>query len=1755
MIINNKHIQGIFLYSKDVEYERGDFVVSNDCIYICTAAHPTDEEKKTVMGINPASDTLGNFKAYPGEMITSAEEYYNYVNSIPVWEFRYTLSEVEWELGIINTAIITVTSRDQLPDINTEGTVVKIEETNEYAFIPWKKDKYVSGSVLNQILQDSFFGVNENGVITNNVYSDTDYSINGTIAGIEDHNILDSIMKSPDLNNGMFNISRNLPEISAYVYSETAETNTVLLKQYTYLDNTTNKRVRIQELVDPEQGTTFYRWAEGTYLNVEEYSSEVTYRFNDIVIYNSKFWISVQTDNRGNTPESNSDYWTLFDGEWSYNIINQWRSSFEINQDTNTSNNILSQINAIRAYYQKKLNELEATREQLVGTFCNRNVDTNQNNEYDTNESGDIVLTAGGNIRMHSSWEYIEGGEESVLATLQVDSFNEVISLFPSTQFLNSYINPLALGANTVVRVGTETNYTYSYYRVGTSAWTHTSLNNLSQISTEFGVDSFIDIFTTDSSFCTNLISIAPDFPYTVFLKNRDTNTIYVALGNVKVSVPAGGTRSATPNSSDTRIYTELSKSLLGESGVADGLTKIYYEDLVNMTNILSTTLNAHGDYGNIFVCTKSATQAGITATDSSNIPIPLIYPVDVSNGNGRYLYLYRSSFYNIIPKVNVDNTDPEFPIYYLNNLDVYTQGDLYTSDYEIGDKIIIKDNITDNYGKVYEVRHAIQSGDPVQPDDIDFVENWENVIKSYPWSCSYNINTVGEKKDIDNLFKALNQPYRVDSQKVVNGSRYNSFWQGLVFGPSEFEETPAHYIQYYPKNSLVFNHGDYWTNKKEIFGNYDNPIIPGDDPTYWTRVDNVIVPDYDQIFNDNDWKTDIQHYTHAPAPLGFPILDFNVNAFKSLNSNISNTNIPGFFCIIYPSFYDNSTTSIKYVGSTITNYPEIPFFAWFDFDSGKCFLLRAYNTNTHKYTDSQDLVPFFKKICRNFLNRLYPNMTSEELSQQVNSNYTELEKHWTLPNYSYINSEKIIGGIKYTVNTTFDNVNTPNMLFRLDSKTTENNRNNEYYYTQYVTGKPVRNGNNFENIEVLSSLKPENISYYTDSIRQQIFELDETQVNFHGSLGLSSVQISPIYSNYLKNVIRIGPREYKDYLYYLQQNMKLDWVSILVSEECCIDSVNTRNDLDDLMFVDLGDCYFVESESKAYQYRYVLYPKGDLRYTLEHLRKPLDLYWQRNVYYDYNEQQWSNWSVYSSDKLLNETPVYEVPDIRDSKLGDFSDNLNEGTSLYAEKVLRSLKARVTCIVKDGSNYYFTTDGGTVYETSDFNDLIEVIKSRCIILDESKLDLNPYYLPYHIVADCSEFPEYPMEYSYKKAESYISNPLENWNASINLVDSTQLVLSDSTSYDETVTYHVGDTVYFNHAIWKCIQEVTNHTPADNSEYWTRYSLLDSVTEIPLDVLSNYNPSVRTVCKITHDGISRYYINGNYWIQSRPQRNTGYNDSPDYPNISSVKDLPDAFNLGLVWATERLNNNEYRCWRVVQNPGWFVCQAGSYSDTNRSGEVRPSWVDSSSNIGYSSAEEALFDTLQASYILGPNHAIYGIFYDPTLDYTVGQEVVHENIIWVCMQANGHDDPKIPTTTEDYWKPSGDPLFQTLSYIPSEISLLSIDPSVPFRLMSKVGNEQNYFVAVNRTQASFDASCIITILIYETINNNSGNEITKTYSITLDANELRKYYVTDNLTIEIEASGNNDEQRILKLRRPNNTPANGVFIKNIYYRYIL
>lgn len=152
MIINNTNVRGIWGYSNSLVFEEGDFVVKGDQIYICKASG--------VMGKDPSLPSNRDyFTEYPGNMVKSLEEYYNIVNN------------------------------DAASD-----------------------DLYISSRVLNEILQDSYFGLGDSGVISSVIESDG--TLRGQIEklGNPDH-ILDELILAPDFNNGVVLVSREYKDV------------------------------------------------------------------------------------------------------------------------------------------------------------------------------------------------------------------------------------------------------------------------------------------------------------------------------------------------------------------------------------------------------------------------------------------------------------------------------------------------------------------------------------------------------------------------------------------------------------------------------------------------------------------------------------------------------------------------------------------------------------------------------------------------------------------------------------------------------------------------------------------------------------------------------------------------------------------------------------------------------------------------------------------------------------------------------------------------------------------------------------------------------------------------------------------------------------------------------------------------------------------------------------------------------------------------------------------------------------------------------------------------------------------------------------------------------------------------------------------------------------------------------------------------------------------------------------------------------
>ena len=217
MIINGNSVHGIFKYSEDVYFEKDDFVVDGNCIYICTSGN-------SIIGIKPSLDTAHEYYSeYPGNKIVSASEYYDYVNSI--------------DRGL------------------------------------QAEDKYVSAHSLCEILENMYFGFGDNGILSDYILYNPNTGIEYSVRGINDNfryserDILDRVIRNNDLNNGFIKVSRNLPEISnIFMEDSNFDSDVVVLKQYTYLDSSDSIPYRVQELMDPEKNKLYFRFSKGQIL-------------------------------------------------------------------------------------------------------------------------------------------------------------------------------------------------------------------------------------------------------------------------------------------------------------------------------------------------------------------------------------------------------------------------------------------------------------------------------------------------------------------------------------------------------------------------------------------------------------------------------------------------------------------------------------------------------------------------------------------------------------------------------------------------------------------------------------------------------------------------------------------------------------------------------------------------------------------------------------------------------------------------------------------------------------------------------------------------------------------------------------------------------------------------------------------------------------------------------------------------------------------------------------------------------------------------------------------------------------------------------------------------------------------------------------------------------------------------------------------------------------------------------------------------
>jgi hypothetical protein len=130
-------------------------------------------------------------------------------------------------------------------------------------------EKTVSAALLGEVLSTFLSGVDYSGLINNSINVNNSILINNyfnnTVKEYDSSiNPLDAILTNPNLNNAIFKVSREVA-LGLVPVSETTQGSLIqtglLLRQYTYSTNSGNF-VRVQELIDYESGNIMFRYSE-----------------------------------------------------------------------------------------------------------------------------------------------------------------------------------------------------------------------------------------------------------------------------------------------------------------------------------------------------------------------------------------------------------------------------------------------------------------------------------------------------------------------------------------------------------------------------------------------------------------------------------------------------------------------------------------------------------------------------------------------------------------------------------------------------------------------------------------------------------------------------------------------------------------------------------------------------------------------------------------------------------------------------------------------------------------------------------------------------------------------------------------------------------------------------------------------------------------------------------------------------------------------------------------------------------------------------------------------------------------------------------------------------------------------------------------------------------------------------------------------------------------------------------------------------
>jgi len=207
-INNNKSIRGIFLYADDIKFERGDFVVEGDKIYVTKA------------------DSIGR-------QPSKSPEYFQ------------------------------IYLKEEVADLEGEDFINYLKGEGQ--------DKLISAYTVGKLLSMYLTGFDEKGTITNEITEGgsivlKDYFGNETVSSHT--NPLDVILTTPSLNNAIFKVNRAVVE-SLIGSSSSTTSHYVLLRQYTYSEPAASTSAdsiytRVQELIDEETGVVKYRYSRSS---------------------------------------------------------------------------------------------------------------------------------------------------------------------------------------------------------------------------------------------------------------------------------------------------------------------------------------------------------------------------------------------------------------------------------------------------------------------------------------------------------------------------------------------------------------------------------------------------------------------------------------------------------------------------------------------------------------------------------------------------------------------------------------------------------------------------------------------------------------------------------------------------------------------------------------------------------------------------------------------------------------------------------------------------------------------------------------------------------------------------------------------------------------------------------------------------------------------------------------------------------------------------------------------------------------------------------------------------------------------------------------------------------------------------------------------------------------------------------------------------------------------------------------------------